>query len=101
MSYDASNEADIAKAQKAEADRERDLDYIMKEPRGRRFMYELIYGTCHVDRPSHMPGDSDTTAFNEGARAVGQAMLDRIRLRAKAKYMLMLTENHFEEENDG
>lgn len=101
MSYDASNEAHIAKAKKEQADRERDLDYVLKEPRGRRFLYDLIYGACHVDRPSHVPGDSDTTAFNEGARAVGQHLLDSIRLRAKPQFMLMLSENHFEEEHDG
>jgi len=97
MSYDASNEAHIAKAKKEQADRERDLDYVLKEPRGRRFLYELIYGTCHVGRLSHIPGDSDSTAFNEGARSVGEALREQIRTQAKAKYMLMLEENHFDD----
>ena len=96
MTYDASDPVQVAKAQKEEADRMRDLDYILKEPRGRRFLYGLIYDTCHVARLSHIPGDSDTTAFNEGARAVGEALLEMIRTQAKAKYMLMLEENHFE-----
>jgi hypothetical protein len=96
MTYDASDPAQVAKAQKDEADRQRDLDYILREPRGRRFLYGLIYDTCHVGRLSHIPGDSDTTAFNEGARAVGEALLEQIRTQAKAKYMLMLEENHFE-----
>ena len=101
MTYDASDEAHIAKARKAEEDRDRDLDYVMREPRGRRLMYELIYGTCHVERLSHVPGDADSTAFNEGARAIGQHLLDRIRLRSQTQFMLMLKENHFEEESDG
>jgi hypothetical protein len=95
MTYDASDPAQVAKAQKAEQDRERDLDYILKEPRGRRFLYDLIYGTCHVGRLSHIPGDSDSTAFNEGARSVGEALLEQVRTQAKAKYVLMLQENHF------
>ena len=97
MTYDASDPAQVAKAEKAEADRQRDLDYILKEPRGRRFLYELIYGTCHVGRLSHIPGDSDSTAFNEGARSVGEALLEQIRTQAKAQFMLMLEENHFGE----
>ena len=64
MTYDASDPAQVAKAEKDEAERQRDMDYVLKEPRGRRFLYDLIYGACHVDRPSHVPGDSDTTAFN-------------------------------------
>jgi hypothetical protein len=95
MTYDASDPAQVAKAEKEEADRQRDLDYILKEPRGRRFLYGLIYDTCHVGRLSHIPGDSDSTAFNEGARSVGEALLEQIRTQAKAKYMVMMHENHF------
>jgi len=97
MTYDASDPAQVAKAEKEEEDRRRDLDYVLKEPRGRRFLYELIYGTCHVGRLSHIPNDSDSTAFNEGARSIGEALLDQVRTQAKAKYMLMLEENHFSE----
>jgi hypothetical protein len=96
MTYDASDPEQVAKAEKLEADVQRDLDYILKEPRGRRFLYGLIHDTCHIGRVSHVPGDSDSTAFNEGARAIGEALLEQIRTRAKAKYMLMLDENHFE-----
>lgn len=96
MTYDASDPAQVAKAQKDEADRAKDLDYILKEYRGRRFMYGLIYDQCHVGRPSHVPGDSDSTAFNEGARSIGEALLDQIRMQAPSKLILMLQENHFE-----
>lgn len=94
MTYDASDPAQIAKAEKEAEDRARDLDYILKEPRGRRFLYELIYDTCHVGRLSHIPGDSDSTAFNEGARSVGEALLEAIRVRSKPLYLKMLEENH-------
>jgi hypothetical protein len=97
MTYDASDPAQIAKAEKEEADRQRDLDYVLKTQRGRRFLYELIYDTCHVGRLSHIPGDSDSTAFNEGGRAVGAVLLEQIRTQAKAKFMLMHEENHFGE----
>jgi len=97
MTYDASDPAQVAKAEKEEADRQRDLDYVLKTQRGRRFLYELIYDTCHVGRLSHIPGDSDSSAFNEGARSVGEALLEQIRTQAKAKYMLMLEENHLGE----
>lgn len=94
MTYDASDPEQVAKAEKAEEDRRKDLDYVLKEPRGRRFLYDLIYGTCHVSRLSHVPGDPDSTAFNEGARSIGEALLDQVRTQAKAKFMLMLEENH-------
>lgn len=96
MTYDASDPAQVAKAEKHAEDLAKDLDYILKEPRGRRFLYGLIYDTCHVGRLSHTPGDSDSTAFNEGARAVGEALLEQVRTQARAKYILMLQENHFE-----
>ena len=96
MTYNASDPAQVAKAEKEEADRAKDLDYILKEERGRRFMYGLIYGQCHVERPSHVPGDSDSTAFNEGARSIGEALLDQIRMQAPSKLILMLQENHFD-----
>lgn len=95
MTYDASDPAQIAKAEKQETDLAKDLDYVLKEPRGRRFLYGLIFDTCHVGRLSHIPGDSDSTAFNEGARSVGEALLEQVRTQAEAKYMLMLKENHF------
>lgn len=96
MTYDASDPVQVAKAQKHEEDLAKDLDYILKEPRGRRFLYGLIFDTCHVNRLSHIPGDSDSTSFNEGARSVGEALLEQLRTQAKAKYILMLQENHFD-----
>jgi len=37
------------------------------------------------------------TAFNEGGRAVGAALLERIRSQNFAAYMQMLAENHGDE----
>lgn len=94
MSYDSSDPAQIKKAEQDFEDREKDLDWILSEPRGRRFLYDLIHGVCHVDSPSHVPGDPNTTAFNEGGRAVGNALQQKLRERALSKYFLMLKENH-------
>ena len=98
MTYDSSDAEQIAKAERDQADRDKDIDFVLSQPRGRRFLYGLIFDTCHSDRLSYVPGDADATAFNEGARAVGAATLDLIRTQSKSKYMLMLTENHFLEE---
>ena len=94
---DSSDEAQVKKAEANEEDENRDLDYILKEPRGRRWLYQLIHGTCHVEFRSHVPGDHDSTSFNEGARSVGQTVLDQIKSHSSQHYMLMLAENHFEE----
>jgi len=44
-----------------------------------------------------VPASSDDTAFNEGARSVGLVLMESIRTRAPAKFMLMLEENHFDD----
>lgn len=92
--YDASDEAQVKKAEEIEKDRERDLSYIVKEPRGRRWLYELIFDACHVSRPSHTPSDTHSTAFNEGARAVGERVLEELRTRHFSAFIQMLEENH-------
>lgn len=94
--YDASDEDQVNKAQKAQADRDQDIDYILKEPRGRRWIFDLVFDQCHYDRVSHVPTDTHSTAFNEGARAVGASILSTIRERYPAKYMQMLEENSSE-----
>lgn len=90
---DSSDEAQVTKAQKEQEDRDRDLSYILKEPRGRRWLYELIFATCHVSHLSHVPGDVHSTAFNEGARSIGERVLAEIQSRDFGKYLAMLEEN--------
>lgn len=91
--YDASNQDQIKAAEKDEADRKLDLTYILKEPRGRRWLYDMIYKKCHVDRLSMVPGDTHTTAFHEGGRAVGLALLEELRADQPTQFLLMLKEN--------
>jgi hypothetical protein len=82
----------IAKAADWQEDVARDLDYILQSPRGRRWLYTLIYDTCHIERRSHVPGDPDSTAFNEGGRMVGQALLDQVKARDYGAYIKMMEE---------
>jgi len=85
----------IKKAEKRYIDMLEDIGYIMKEPRGRRWIYETIFNTCHAGRISHVSGDSDDTAFNEGARSVGLNILDEVRSHNPNNYIKMLQENEF------
>lgn len=93
--YNASDPEQVAKAEKAQADRERDLLFILAEPRGRRWLYNLIWGQCHIGRPSFVHGEESSTSFNEGARAVGNTLEEGLRACAPKLYMKMLEENHF------
>lgn len=92
--YDSSDDAQVKKAEEIEKDLELDLAYIVKEPRGRRWIYGMIFDTCHVSRLSHTPGDTHSTAFNEGARAVGELLLEELRSKHFAAFIQMLEENH-------
>ena len=93
--YDASDPVQVAKAEKAQEDRDRDIFFVMGEPRGRRWLYNLIWGDCHVGRSSFVPGDIEGTSFNEGSRAIGNMVEGELRARAAKLYMKMLEENHF------
>ena len=92
--YDASNSDQIKMAEDNEKDREKDIDFIMSQPRGRRFMYELIRERCHARSVSHVPGDPHSSAFNEGARAVGEALELQLSREHHTLYIKMLDENN-------
>jgi hypothetical protein len=93
--YDSSNATHVAEAEKNEEDKEKDILFILNEPRGRRWVYSLIHSQCHILSISHVPLDKESTAFNEGARSVGIALEEVVRERAPILYMKMLEENHF------
>jgi len=77
------------------ADRERDLEWILSTPRGRRWIYDLIHGyRCHVRQPVLVPGDVGATGLNEGARMVGENLLEEIRAKHFERWMQMMSENH-------
>ncbi|WP_339927739.1 hypothetical protein [uncultured Cobetia sp.] len=95
--YDASDPEQVSLAEKDQEDREQDILFVLGQARGRRWLYEFIWGQCHKDRPSFVPGENESTAFNEGARSVGATLENIIRDRSPKMYMKMLEENHFDE----
>lgn len=54
-----------------------DLTWLMSDKRGRRFIHGLL-GDCGIYRQSHVPGDTHGTAFLEGVRSIGLALVARI-----------------------
>lgn len=95
---DSSDEAQLKQAMDGEKDAARDLDFILSQPRGRRWLYGLIFNTCHVHHGSHVPSDTHSTAFNEGARSVGTALLEEIRSNHHSALITMLEENDVRDE---
>ena len=94
--YDASNPEDVRNAEVQEADRDNDLLHVMSDQRGRRWVYDLIYGMehCHMEANSFSLASDRTIDFNEGARQVGvkvkQDILDKC---GAPTYLTMLKEN--------
>lgn len=93
--YDASNPKDVSDAEKQQAELDKDLVEVMSTSRGRRWMYDLIYGAdgCHMLSNS-FTGDGPSTEFNEGSRQVGVKLHQDILSKCgNATYLTMLKEN--------
>ena len=95
--HDSSDEQQVKKAQALQEDKGKDLMFVLKEERGRRFLYEIIFNDCHMMANSHVPASSDSSAYNEGARQVGIALFNRCKEASKSHTLTMLEENHFDE----
>jgi len=93
---DSTDKGQIDKAEDQERDRERDLEWVLSSMRGRRWMYELIYAKSHVNGGSFVMSESDSTAYNEGGRAIGNAVLEDIRMKHPKMFLKMHEENHFD-----
>lgn len=93
MIVDSNDPEQVLAAQRIDDDRSKDLDFIMSQPRGRRWLYDFVYDTCHIRRLSFVPGAADATAFHEGGRAIGEAVLDKVRTANAKLYFKMLEEN--------
>tara|TARA_R110000822_G_scaffold82279_4_gene194761 strand:+ start:8237 stop:8542 length:306 start_codon:yes stop_codon:yes gene_type:complete len=93
---DSTDKGQIDKAEDQERDRERDLEWVLSSMRGRRWMYGLIYDKAHVNGGSHVTGCSDSTAYNEGGRSIGNAILEDIRTKHPKQFLKMHEENHFD-----
>jgi hypothetical protein len=92
----STDKGQIDKAEDQERDRERDLEWILSSMRGRRWLYELVFSQSHVNNGSFVMGQSDSTAFNEGARSIGSAILEDIRSKHSKQFLKMHEENHFD-----
>jgi hypothetical protein len=80
---------------KRRRDREiNDLQSVLKKPEGRRFVYKML-SECGVFRASFSL-NSMQTAFNEGKRDIGLALLRELDEAEPHAYTQMLTE-HFSE----
>ena len=97
MTYDASDPEQVAKAQSEDDDVQKDINFIVSEPRGRRWLYNLIFAHSHINSPSFVPNSFDATALNEGARSIGTTLHEQLRGHNPVAYMRMLEENHFDE----
>jgi len=95
--YNASDPQQVADAEAHQKDMAQDIEYIISQPRGRRWIYNVIWDTCHIDLPSHVPGNPESTAFNEGVRSLGNNLLSAVKGHSPVAYMKMLEENHFDE----
>ena len=93
---DLTDDKQVKEVAAFEKDRENDIHYVLSQPRGRRWLYELIYATAHADHTSHVPGDTHSTAFNEGARSVGLQVLREARAADRKLFSKMMEENEYE-----
>lgn len=69
----------------------KDLRAVMSTAAGRRFIWRLLEN-AGVFRSSFVTGAPDATAFNEGARNNGLALLGDIMNDASEKYLIMQKE---------
>lgn len=91
---DSSDPAQVRAAELDSDDRLKDLEWILSTPRGRRWLYALAFESAHLHSPSFVPGDQHSTAFNEGSRAVGVAVMEEIRTLHFNAFIEMMKENH-------
>jgi hypothetical protein len=89
--YDASNPEDIEDAKQMTDDDAASLRYVMASPLGRKFLYGLIHGVCHMH--GNMFTGNSGTFFNEGARQVGVRLMQDVIALDRNMYLTMLKEN--------
>ena len=92
--YDAGNRRHVERAAKVakSAGRQRDqaIRWLMDDLRGRRFVWSLL-GQAGVFRSS-MASSAELTAFNEGRRDIGLALLADVTRLSPENYALMQSE---------
>jgi hypothetical protein len=85
---EAARERELIAAQQAE-----DLREIMASPAGRRLMWRLL-DRAGLYRLSHAGEATHQTAFAEGARNFGLALLDELTAHCHTSYLQMVAETH-------
>lgn len=68
-----------------------DLKSVLSTPAGRRFVWRQL-AEAGVFRTSFVPLASDSTAYNEGRRSLGIALLAEITTETPHSYLLMQQE---------
>lgn len=99
----AADKRQVKKAgQRARLERKRELDdlrAVLATPEGRRLLWRHL-AEAGVFRLSFAHGEADTTAFNEGRRSVGLALMADIHALEPSYYLTMATEAAAHEATD-
>jgi hypothetical protein len=93
---DSSDPNQVRKAQKELDDRDNDIKYILSEPRGRRWLYDIMFEKCHLLGNSFLADSNTGTAYNEGVRNLGVNLYNQAKAEQPALFMKMLEENHID-----
>jgi hypothetical protein len=72
-----------------------DMNYMLADPRGRRFLYRYIYFAGH--EKTSFTGNNSETFFLEGQRNIANKMLDDIKRASFKMYLLMLEEGEHDD----
>ncbi len=89
------NAADEEELSRADLDQRRqddDLRWVLSDPRGRRFLWEML-GRCGLYRLSYEHSGS-ATMFKEGERNIGLTLVARITEVDHSAYLLAQQEAH-------
>jgi hypothetical protein len=70
-----------------------DIKAVCGLPQGRRLIWELL-DFCGVYGMSFVAGNGDVTAFNEGRRAVGLKLLNRVNNASKSLLNQIILEHY-------
>ena len=71
---EAEDRAQVAMAEKIEQDRRAAMDFVMSNPRGRQFVWDLL-GRCGLMHTTFAGERTHDAAFHEGKRQVALALL--------------------------
>ncbi len=73
--------------ERARLEREADLRAVLQRPEGRRLVWRLVETECGTFGPSFAPGDPLATAYGEGRRSLGIALMEEARRVAPREWV--------------